>query len=615
MLRDQIFKAKEIFLFYFNRYLDLSITPEADNSFILSFNDDKSALKRLLSEDVDKHQVTLDANRICDGELKLYDIDSKTFINGINRHSDYYSGHEWPLLPFNRIYDPNDSGFDLNVPFELSRLQFIPALMQASMLTHSSKYHEKMTGLIDDWIAENPYCFGVNWWSPMEVGLRAVNLVLAFAYIINTCPEKDAGPYLKLLWKHALYIYKYDVILNRVKNRNNHFLGSMLGLLTVSMCFKGKQATRLFDYAFNALMQEIPRQFMDDGGNFESATGYHQFSLEAVLVAILFLRQYNNDGGSEDFVEKLFGKDIQERLIKAVNLVYNYMTCYGRSPHFGDSSDCRVLILNDYLDRKACDHSFLYKLAGKAINYKMPPQKNNSASLFPVSGYACYKNNIYGLISFAGPKGTNGSGGHGHNDKCSFVLQAGGDPVMVDSGTYIYNSGVNERFYYKKTIAHNTIIIDDLEQCEITPARVFGLNGKIQPKIAMAETDEGVYIRMEYDGYSALGENGPGQVIREIKCLKDSIELNDTIDGTGIHQVSISFNLHPTAECYLDKNIVVIKSNHLKQKKIILKGDWQFTVTPSLYSGAYHKEVHSMRLLGHRRAELPVSFRTTIEFF
>ena len=47
----------------------------------------------------------------------------------------------------------------------------------------------------------------------------------------------------------------------------------------------------------------------------------------------------------------------------------------------------------------------------------------NLSKIYKTSGYGFFKNNHYGIVTFAGPKGTHGSGGHWHNDKCSFVLE------------------------------------------------------------------------------------------------------------------------------------------------------------------------------------------------
>ncbi|UCE07599.1 MAG: alginate lyase family protein, partial [bacterium] len=534
---NKIHKAAEIGLIYLSKYMDWMRVPEPNISFLTKIQSNKGLIRRLLLENINKNKTIEDADRICSGELRVFSIEPKMFKNEINWHKDYYTDHEWPIKPFNRIYDPNDSGIDLNVPFNLSRLQFIPTLIQAFEITSDSKYIIRLTELIDSWIDKNPYCFGVNWWSSTEVGLRAVNLVLAVAFLSKNMSNQKLRSYLRILWKHALYIYKYDVTLDRVQNKNNHYLASMLGLLAVSFSFKGNQTKKFQACALNALKREIPRQFMEDGGNFESATGYHQLSLEVVLVGLLLLRVHYNNDVSNDFINTFFKKGIQERLVNALNFVWDYMSCYGESPHIGDSSDCRVIVFKDYFDREASDHNFLVKLGELAINYKTPSNTNNMVKIYPKSGYACFKNHLYSIIAFSGPKGTNGTGGHGHNDKCSFVMTVSGYPIFIDCGTYIYNPKIRERYELKSGKSHNTVMIDGEEQCEITPNRVFGLQSEIISRIGMAEEGNVVRFEMQHDGYRRVKEIG--LVSREIICEERSLEINDTVHGSGTHNISI----------------------------------------------------------------------------
>jgi hypothetical protein len=608
-LKDKIHKTKEIGSFYILRYVSLSRIPEADISFFKKMLSNGSVTGKFLFQDINEKQILQDADRICSGELRLYGIEPKTFVDGINWHKDYYSGHEWPLKPFNRIYDCNDSGFDLNVPFELSRLQFIPTLIQAHKATNKIVYLSSLLELLDSWINENPYGFGVNWWSSMEVGLRAVNLALATNYLAGKISERKFKLYSKALWKHGLYIYKYDVVNDRVKHKNNHYLGSMLGLLVVSMCFKGEKASSMKRVAIDDLKREIPRQFYKDGGNFESATGYHQFSLEIVLTAILFIRVYYAESNSEQIVDRILGNGVRDRLYAALNLVSDYMACYRESPHIGDSSDCRVLVTKDYFSRKASDHSFLFSMGKISMGYEKPNQREVIARIYPESGYACFRNDHYGIVAFAGPKGTNGRGGHGHNDKCSFVFQVKGKPVFVDSGTYIYNPDTQARYEMKQGKAHNIIMIDGMEQAEISPEVVFGIGGEIQSEIEMREEDNAAQFRMGHKGYGRLP--GFGWVFRQITCYEEDIVLYENLEGTGSYQVSFFLNLHPDVEPKESVNSLVLLTD---KSRITVNFPDMFRVhiVPSTYSPSYHSRMKNRRIEVSGRITVPGSWKTEI---
>jgi hypothetical protein len=608
-VKDKIYKVKEIGLFYFSRYTGFPRMPKPDISFSNKMQSNESVINTILFKNIDENQISQDADRICSGELRLYGIEPKTFIDGINWHKDYYSGHEWLLRPFNRIYDSNDSGFDLNVPFELSRLQFIPTLLQAHKATNKIGYLSRLIELLDSWIDENPYGFGVNWWSSMDVGLRAVNFVLAITYLAGKIPESKFKLYRKVLWKHGLYIYKYDVVNDRVKNKNNHYLGSMLGMLVVSMCFEGRKASSMKRFAIDALKKEIPRQFYKDGGNFESATGYHQFSLEVVLTAILFIRVYYAETKSQGIVDNILGDGVRDRLSSALDLVWDYMACYGQSPNIGDSSDCRVLVTKDYFSRKASDHSFLFSMGKISIGYEKPNKNDAFAQVYTDSGYGFFRNRHYGIVAYAGPKGTNGTGGHGHNDKCSFVLHVKGQPVFVDSGTYIYNPDTKARYSLKQGKAHNIVMIDDLEQCEISQARVFGMTGDIHTKIDMRKKDNSPQFRMGHDGYRRFP--GFGWVFREITCYEQSIVLYESLQGTGSYQVSFFFNLHSYVEVEESVNSLVLLTD---KSRITVNFPDMFRVhmAPSTYSPSYHSRMKNRCIEVSGPITLPGAWKTKI---
>ena len=252
-VNERVAKAKEISFFYWAKWVDRPKAPQPDVSFSCAIRKSGSPLKQLLLEQVDQRAILDDANRICGGELKLFGLAPSLFKAGINWHCDFYSGHTWPLKPFNRIYDPNDSGVDLNVPFALSRLQFVPCLIQAYESTRDDRFVRRLFAIVDSWIENNPFGFGVNWWSGLEVALRAVNLALAIAWFFDRLKDRERSVYLTMLWRHAVYLYRFDIVNDKVANKNNHFLGSMAGLLVASLCFQGRQAEHMRQAAIDAI--------------------------------------------------------------------------------------------------------------------------------------------------------------------------------------------------------------------------------------------------------------------------------------------------------------------------------------------------------------------------
>jgi hypothetical protein len=73
------------------------------------------------------------------------------------------------------------------------------------------------------------------------------------------------------------------------------------------------------------------------------------------------------------------------------------------------------------------------------------------------------------LIFDCGPLG---DGGHGHYDLLSFEAAAEGRPLVVDPGRYTYDEQTpNLRRWFKGTAAHNTVVVDGLDQTPYRPGK------------------------------------------------------------------------------------------------------------------------------------------------
>src|SRR5688500_11163784 len=94
----------------------------------------------------------------------------------IDWHVDFKSGHRWPVEHYSRLTLTSPSGgFDVKVPWELSRFHHGVRLGQAYLYTLDETYAQELVNQITHWIKANPYEFGVNWAGPMDVAIRAVN--------------------------------------------------------------------------------------------------------------------------------------------------------------------------------------------------------------------------------------------------------------------------------------------------------------------------------------------------------------------------------------------------------------------------------------------------------
>ena len=98
-------------------------------------------------------------------------------------HTDFKSGFQWNPKTFYRdIAYANKEGVDVKIPWELSRFQYLNLLGQAYILTKNKEFANEFSSQIVDWIECNPFGFGVNWSSTMDVAIRAVNWLVSMEY-------------------------------------------------------------------------------------------------------------------------------------------------------------------------------------------------------------------------------------------------------------------------------------------------------------------------------------------------------------------------------------------------------------------------------------------------
>jgi len=87
------------------------------------------------------------------------------------------------------------------------------------------------------------------------------------------------------------------------------------------------------------------------------------------------------------------------------------------------------------------------------------------SAVFPDAGFATLRSNRNDLtvIMKFGPHG----GAHGHYDKLNFILFSNGRTLAIDPGTHPYGLPIH-REWDSKTIAHNTISVDEQRQAAAT---------------------------------------------------------------------------------------------------------------------------------------------------
>lgn len=493
------------------------------------------------------------------------------FDGAIDWHRDPLTGRSLPLehwtaMPYWRPgYCPG-----VRQIWELNRHQHFVTLAQAWLLSQDERWSRALFGQWQAWLAANPCGRGINWTSALELGLRLVSWSRALE-LAKAAPGCTPGFYANLLvavHQHAEHIRH---TLSRGSSANNHLLGEYAGLISAGRHFPELKKARLWlEQGLTAFWPEFLRQVHDDGVIKEQSTGYQRYLYEYGTLAI----------GAAEAAGQAVPAALPERLERMAEFVAALIDEAGQVPPIGDGDDGQVLLLDprhlaspapeasgvpsptpwhdllgeaalrfDRPDFAALSAGFSPALfwqrgAAAAGHWPAPaPPPVESLRLFSTGGYAVWRQRGGGLtqqaILDAGPLGLDAMAAHGHADALNFLLTAGGQPLLIDSGTFLYRGEQRWRDYFRGTAAHNTVRIDGREQSQ--PLGPFQWGRRAHARFLPADSAREPGLHAEQDGYRRLGILHR----RSAGWSEGTWQVSDELLGRGRRRVELFWHLAP----------------------------------------------------------------------
>jgi hypothetical protein len=145
---------------------------------------------------------------------------------------------------------------------------------------------------------------------------------------------------------------------------------------------------------------------------------------------------------------------------------------------------------------------------------------------------------------------------HAHADALAIEVAAHGCPFLVDAGTYTYTGSLDERDYFRRTAAHNTVTVDGESSSVPTSAFRWGHIARSQ-LIAWVSHPRFDYFDGSHDGYARLAK--PAIHSRSVLFLKrDYWVIRDRIASRGFHRVSVHFHCAPGVTARIDDRALVL---------------------------------------------------------
>jgi uncharacterized heparinase superfamily protein len=133
-------------------------------------------------------------------------------------------------------------------------------------------------------------------------------------------------------------------------------------------------------------------------------------------------------------------------------------------------------------------------------------------------------------------------GNHKHNDSLGLTLEYGGQPLLVDPGTYVYTADEKWRNHFRSTAAHSTVLVDWEEQNRMVNGLLFFLRSDSEPSITHWESNDEIdSVVAEHNGYERLS----GEVIHRRSLHLDKkaevLLVHDELLGSENHDIQCLF--------------------------------------------------------------------------
>ncbi len=556
---------------------------------------------------------------------------------------DFVSGLEWPPVRKEHRNGAHAETSDIKVPWELSRLQFLPILGKAFVVTGNEHYRENAKRLLADWIAKNPVGKGVNWSVAMEAALRAMSICFLLNLISPLRPEEQGWlqTVTRSLWHHMLYIEAHIEFSHLISS--NHYLSNVIGLYCLAEFLDGRGMPARRQLNRQRLESEILHQVYEDGGDYEASTGYHVLVTQMFTSGLLLMRA-TGVAPEPRFSERL----------RRMYLMIEYLASpSGQLPHVGDCDDGRVEILLDDVAQMlelpvgerhslrvsnllgmgkhlfggghgSVEDAMWYSVektnhAGSSAKVETVRPKEKVA-VFQQSGVGIARTGRAEILLFAVPNGIYGKGSHSHNDKLSFVLRLDGEEVLCDSGTGTYTRDPEMRNRFRATSAHNTVVVDGQEQNTIdtTPTGVFWIGSEAEvDRIEHGSENGEIFLRASHSGYKRFAVTHT----RTIRLPEDKpvVVVEDQLGGSAVHRFEINFQLAPGWKVSSVENLpseIRARVSGPRELGIIFRGPGNICgrQEASLLSMSYGGSTPSSRLRFWGESAFPATLTTTLSW-
>ncbi|MFI1825682.1 alginate lyase family protein [Streptomyces sp. NPDC020412] len=427
------------------------------------------AAKRLVAE----------ADRLMAGHVTYFGVDRADLVDP-DWWYDPKTGRRAPGgYAFDVPYRDEEAVGDVKQIWELSRHHHLTVLAAAYAVTGNEAYAERVAAHLRSWWATNGPLRGVHWTSGIELGIR----LLAWVWIrrlLDGWPGaaglfEDDPVAVQQIWHHQRWLAAFP---SRGSSANNHVIAEAAGQLAAACAFDWfPTSARWRADALRSLERHLRGNTFVSGLNRELASEYHGLVLELGLAAV----------AEADAAGVTVPDPVRLVLLRMTDALAAVVDGRLRPPRQGDADDGHGLVV----DGAGTDRWGSLLATGDAVFGRLSwwPAVTGTdvrtpllaalirparpTAIRPARRPAHFAD--AGLTILRGPEeiwcrcdgGPHGFlsiAAHAHADALSVEVRHDGVDVLADPGTYCYHGEPRWRQYFRSTLGHNTLQLDDADQ-------------------------------------------------------------------------------------------------------------------------------------------------------
>lgn len=373
-----------------------------------------------------------------------------------------------------KINDFSQEAGDIKFVWEKSRFSWLLTVCRYDY--HFEENHaEFVIGQILDWIEKNPLNCGPNYKCSQEISLRILNWIFSLTFYRKSeaLTEEKWNKVITSIYWQIDHVYK-NINFSRIAVRNNHAITETLTLYLIGLMFPMmKGAYKWKNKGKQWFEEEIEYQIEDDGTFIQDSMNYHRVVIQLLTYAIALADRHGDK----------FSNFVYEKAYKSVNFLYQCQEpTNGWLPNYGANDGALFFPLSDadYRDYRPQLNALHSLLTGQSLydDYsedaqwtgaimpsfrKLYPkiEKQYGIVKFEKSGYYLIREKDTLTFVRCGLFKKNGS-----TDQLHLDVWYKGENILLDGGSYMYNTDEDTVRYFAGSESHNTIMLGDYDQMQ-----------------------------------------------------------------------------------------------------------------------------------------------------